>query len=350
MSKPVGLYIHVPFCVKKCPYCDFYSQSLSHDKEYIEAVLRNLRRYNETYDTVYFGGGTPSVLPQIADEVLKNIRLADNAEITFECNPETVNNYVLDGLAAAGVNRLSFGVQSLNDTELSALGRIHSADKAKHIIQEAAMCGFNNISADLMLGIPHQTKRSLVETIDSLCALPITHVSAYILKIEPNTVFGKAPPPVPDEDEQAELYLLAVHELEKRGFMQYEISNFAKPGYESRHNLKYWHCEEYIGIGPAAHSFYGGKRFAVARDLDDFLCSPKQSEQTTDKCPDIREESVMLGLRLTEGIPEELWKPLEAALKRVPKQYYRIENGRLSLTAEGFLLSNEIISLLLNEM
>lgn len=348
MNKPVGLYIHVPFCVKKCPYCDFYSQKLSHDKEYIEAVLRNLSIYDTAYDTVYFGGGTPSVLPQIADEALKNIRLADNAEITFECNPETVNNCVLDGLAAAGVNRLSFGVQSLNDTELSALGRIHSADKAKHIIQEAAICGFDNISADLMLGIPHQTKRSLVETIDSLCALPITHVSAYILKIEPNTVFGKAPPPVPDEDEQAELYLLAVHELEKRGFMQYEISNFAKPGYESRHNLKYWHCEEYIGIGPAAHSFLNGRRFAVARDLDDFLCSPRQIELTTDDSPDEYEERVMLGLRLTEGIPEELWKPLEAALKLVPKNYYKLDGGRLSLTSEGFLLSNEIISLLLS--
>ena len=350
MNKPVGLYIHVPFCVKKCPYCDFYSQRLSHSKEYIAAVLRNLHRYDETYDTVYFGGGTPSVLPQIAGKVLKNIRLADNAEITFECNPETVDHYTLDELAFAGVNRLSFGVQSLNDTELSALGRIHSADRARNIIQEAARCGFSNISADLMLGIPHQTRRSLVETIDSLCALPITHVSAYMLKIEPNTAFGKSPPPVPDEDEQAEMYLLAVRELEKRGFMQYEISNFAKPGYESRHNLKYWHCEEYIGIGPAAHSFYDGRRFAVPRDLEDFLCSHKQREQTTDKHPNIREESIMLGLRLTEGISEELWRPLEKALKRIPKHYYRIDGGRLSLTAEGFLLSNEIISLLLAEM
>ncbi len=344
-----GLYIHVPFCVKKCPYCDFYSGQLSRKEEYIAAVLRNLRRFDETYDTVYFGGGTPSLLPEIAGAVLDSIRLSEGAEVTFECNPETVDESVFETLKSAGVNRLSFGVQSLNDTELSALGRIHSAGRARGAIIEAAKHGFSNISADLMLGIPHQTRLSLTETIDSLCSLPVTHISAYMLKLEENTAFGKAPPPVPDEDEQAELYLLAVRELEKRGFIQYEISNFAKKGYESRHNLKYWHCEEYLGIGPAAHSFYGGKRFAVPRDLDGFLSAPQQTEQFTDECPDEYEERVMLGLRLTEGIPEELWRPLEAALPRIPKNYYRIENGRLSLTAEGFLLSNEIISLLLAE-
>ena len=361
-----GLYIHVPFCVKKCPYCDFYSGQLSRKEEYIAAVLRELRRYDEMYDTVYFGGGTPSLLPEIAGAVLDSIVLSEGAEVTFECNPETVDSKVFETLKSAGVNRLSFGVQSLNDAELSALGRIHSADRARAAITEAASCGFSDISADLMLGIPHQTRQSLTETIDRLCALPLTHISAYMLKIEENTVFGKAPPPVPDEDEQAELYLLAVRELEKRGFIQYEISNFAKRRntktavttddtnivpiselYASRHNLKYWRCEEYIGIGPAAHSFYGGKRFALPRDLEGFLSAPQQ--QITDDAPRTEEERIMLGLRLSEGIPEELWKPLSAALKRVPKNYYRIENGRLSLTPEGFLLSNEIISLLLSE-
>lgn len=342
----LGLYIHVPFCVRKCPYCDFYSGALTRREDYIAAVLRNLVRYDERFDTVYFGGGTPSLLHDIAGAVLGAVRLSDHPEVTFECNPETVDIRVFGALKAAGVNRLSFGVQSLEDSELSALGRIHSAGRAKGAILEAAKFGFTNISADLMLGIPHQTRESLLRTIEALCALPITHVSAYMLKIEPNTVFGKSPPPVPDEDETAELYLLAVEELQKRGFMQYEISNFAKSGFESRHNLKYWRCEEYLGVGPAAHSFYGGKRFAVPRDLEGFLDAPAQTEQVTDSAPCSKEERVMLGLRLTEGIPAEWVEGLPQKLRKIPPQMIKHQNGRLSLTAEGFLLSNEIITIL----
>ncbi len=345
MSKPTGLYIHVPFCVKKCPYCDFYSGELRNKSEYISAVLRNLRRFPEMYDTVYFGGGTPSLCHTVAGEVLSNVRLSENAEITFECNPETVDCYVFEDLKKAGVNRLSFGVQSLNDSELSALGRIHSAGRAEGMLYEAAKHGFTNVSADLMLGVPQQTRQSLVATIDRLCGLPVTHISAYMLKIEPNTAFGKNPPVVPDDDEQAELYLLAVSELEKRGFRQYEISNFAKEGYESRHNLKYWHCEEYIGIGPSAHSFYKGVRYAVPRSLADFIESDVQPEVPTETDPDSEEEHILLGLRLTEGIP--LTDEIRDRLPLIPKNLYRTDGERLSLTPEGFLVSNNIISMLI---
>lgn len=349
-KKPTGLYIHVPYCVQKCPYCDFYSGKLSRQDEYIQSAVRNIQRYTHQnqdliFDTVYFGGGTPSLLPEISSAVLSEIRLTPNAEITFEANPETVTPSTFETLLKSGVNRLSFGVQSLTGKELSALGRIHSAEKAIQAITTAHNAGFSNISADIMLGIPYQTKETLIATIDKLASLPITHVSAYMLKIEPNTPFGKRPPSVPDEDEQAELYLLAVSELEKHGFKQYEISNFAKADCESRHNLKYWRCEEYIGIGPAAHSYYNGKRYAVPRDLGLFIDSEQQCEEFTDESPDTKEEQIMLGLRLCEGIP--ITEELQKRLKLIPPHLIRAENNRISLTPEGFLVSNEIISLLI---
>lgn len=347
MSKSVGLYVHVPFCVKKCPYCDFYSLPHSgwRTVEYTAAVIRNVRRYGLRYDTVYFGGGTPAMFSQSIAEILAATDFTEDAEITVECNPESVDEDALRLLKSAGVNRLSFGVQSLDGEELKALGREHHPERAKAVIRLAARLGFENISADLMLGIPRQTEQSLEQTIGELCGLPITHVSAYILKIEPNTVFGKKPPDLPDEDEQAALYLQAVRRLGERGFLQYEISNFAKRGFESRHNLKYWRGEEYVGIGPAAHSFFGGKRYAVPRSLARFIGEERQPEEVTDDAVDRAEERVMLGLRLTEGIP--LTDELSERLGRIPKHLYKVENGRLSLTAEGFLVSNEIISLLI---
>lgn len=347
-----GLYIHVPFCLSKCPYCDFYSRVISEEQaeDYAAAVARNLARYDEPFDTVYFGGGTPILLHRHFGEILGSVNLAEGAEITAEANPCLCSRENLRDLRSAGVNRISIGVQSLNDPELSALGRRHTAEEAESAILAARAEGFDNISADLMLATPKQTAESLRETLGKLTALPITHVSAYLLKIEPNTPFGKNPPELSlGEDETAELYLSAVEQLSAAGFPQYEISNFAKLGFESRHNLKYWRREEYLGIGPAAHSFYAGKRFAVPRDLATFVAAKEQPTELTDDSPDEFEERVMLGLRLCEGIPEELWKPLSGALNRIPRNYYRVDHGRLSLTAEGFLLSNEIISLLLAE-
>lgn len=343
----IGLYIHVPFCTKKCPYCDFYSVPHSGWKtnEYAAAVIRNLKRYGLQYDTVYFGGGTPALFPYQIGKILEAADFTDNAEITVECNPDSTDEPALEFLKKSGVNRLSFGVQSLSVEELNALGRTHHPERAKAMIRRAADLGFKNISADLMLGIPHQTEESLSRTIEELTQLPITHVSAYMLKIEPNTVFGKKPPELPDEDTQAALYLQTVEQLTASGFAQYEISNFAKAGYESRHNLKYWRCEEYVGIGPAAYSYFGGKRYAVPRSLAQFLDNETQPEEITDGAPDREEEKIMLGLRLTEGIP--LTSNLTERLAVIPRHLYKTENGRLSLTPEGFLVSNEIISQLI---
>lgn len=348
MSNP-GLYIHVPFCRKKCPYCDFYSVGFREElaSEYADAVLRNIRHYGGVYDTVYFGGGTPILLARHIPRILAEVHRTASAEVTVECNPLEMDKETLTGLFNSGVNRLSVGVQSAVNAELRALGRTHTFEQARQAILTANEVGFYDISADIMLGIPGQDLSSLTYTVRKLRELPITHVSAYLLKIEPNTVFGKKPPALPNEDDTAALYLAAVHELEALRFIQYEISNFAKGGMTSRHNLKCWRREEYLGIGAAAHSFYNGKRFAVKRDIKEFIASEHQIEEITDDVPDEFEERIMLGLRLTEGIPRELWERVESALPLIPKHYYKIENDRLSLTPEGFLVSNEIIATLL---
>lgn len=357
MMSNSGLYIHVPFCRKKCPYCDFYSVGYKEDlaEQYADAVIRNIRHYieiyDERYDTVYFGGGTPILLSRYIPLILAEVHRTCSAEVTVECNPLEMDKETLTGLFNSGVNRLSVGVQSAVDSELRALGRTHTFEQARQAILTAREVGFYDISADIMLGIPGQDLSSLTHTIGRLRELPIKHVSSYLLKIEPNTVFYKNPPvfpPLPNDDDAADLYLAAVRELEAVGFKQYEISNFAKGGMTSRHNLKYWRREEYLGIGAAAHSFYNGKRFEIKRDLREFIASEHQLEIITDDNPDELEEKIMLGLRLAEGIPKELWERVKSALPLIPEKYCKLENDRLSLTPEGFLVSNEIISTLLS--
>ncbi len=357
MSNP-GLYIHVPFCRKKCPYCDFYSVGFNPElnpeysrdlaEKYADAVLRNIRYYNERYDTVYFGGGTPILLARQIPRILAEVHRTASAEVTVECNPLEMDEETLKILFGCGVNRLSVGVQSMVHRDLRILGRTHTFEQARQAILTANKVGFCDISIDLMLGLPEQDRDTLAYTASQLRKLPITHVSAYLLKIEPNTAFGKNPPPLPSEDEAATSYLTMARMLEGSGFKQYEISNFAKGGMKSLHNLKYWRREEYIGIGAAAHSFYKGKRFATARNLREFISSDYQTELVTDEDPDELEEKIMLGLRLTEGIPKELYSRVQNGLPLIPKEYYTLENGRLSLTPKGFLVSNEIIATLLN--
>lgn len=346
----IGLYIHVPFCRKKCPYCDFYSVGYREDaaEQYANAVIRNLRYYNEDYDTVYFGGGTPILMARQIPRILKECRIKSGAEITVECNPLEMDEETLRILYDCGVNRLSVGVQSAIASDLRVLGRAHTYEQAKSAILTANKVGFLDISIDWIIGTPKQDHASLVYTIKRFQELPITHLSAYILKIEPNTVFGKNPPnALPDEDRTAELYLAVTRMIHALGMEQYEISSFARGSMTSRHNLKYWRREEYLGIGAAAHSFYKGRRFEVARDLRGFIESPRQIEVITDGSPNETEERIMLGLRLCEGIPKELWKRVESGLPQIPSKYYRLENERLALTQEGFLVSNNIIATLL---
>lgn len=354
---PIGLYIHIPFCRRKCPYCDFYSVGFNPGRtpefcgdlaeKYADAVIRNIRYYDEEYDTVYLGGGTPVLLTRQIPRILAECRIKNSAEITVECNPLEMSDETLKILLDCGVNRLSVGLQSVSDRDLRFLGRTHTFEQAKDAIIRAANIGFCDISSDLILGLPGQDHVTAVYTITQLRELPLTHISAYILKIEPNTAFGHNVPNLPGEDETVNYYLTMSRMLEDSGFKQYEISNFAKGGMKSLHNLKYWHREEYIGIGAAAHSFYKGRRFAVARDLKGFIAADHQNEIITDEEPNELEEKIMLGLRLCEGIPEELYAHVKSALPLIPKEYYRLENGRLSLTPKGFLVSNEIIATLL---
>ena len=345
-----GLYIHVPFCVRKCPYCDFYSLpgETGLISGYAEAVKRNLAQYGEQFDTVYFGGGTPNLIAPYMAEILSAVNIAPGAEITSECNPASTTPETLAVMRRAGINRISVGVQSLQDGELQKLGRLHTAADAEALILAAEKAGFDSISADVMLGIPGQTEHTLTDTLNRLRKLPVQHISAYMLTLEPATPFGKNPPPdMADDEQMADLYALCQQLCGELGFHQYEISNFARDGFECRHNLKYWRDEEYLGIGPAAHSFYAGKRFAVPTDLRRFLNEPRQTVEVTDDSPGDYDERVMMGLRLAEGIPEELYKPLLPGFKLLPTEYYSLENGRLRLTAAGFPVYNYIVSLLL---
>ena len=347
---PKGLYIHVPFCVRKCRYCDFYSVTdLSLTEAYTKAVLRNIADISEEFDTVYFGGGTPSLLTagQVS-EILSAVKIVPNAEISMECNPNSVTENYLRDIRSIGVNRLSFGVQSFCDTELKMLGRLHTSAEAISAINSAHAAGFENISADLMLAVSGQTKESLLQSLDVLGTLPLTHVSAYMLKVEENTPLArdeKLLAGIPDDDMTAEMYLLAVEKLESMGFEQYEISNFAKRNFECRHNLKYWHCEEYYGIGPAAHSFVNGERYCCPKSAEDFILSETQGKVTLESGGS-ESEKAMLALRLTkEGIAENSLSEtsLKSAEILVQKGLMKKEQDSFKLTPEGCLVSNQII-------
>lgn len=362
---PTGLYIHIPFCLRKCPYCDFYSVTMEDSlaDAYVDKVNQVIRsgRFPVTeVETIYFGGGTPSLLgPERLEAILTAAResytVTPDAEVTLEVNPVSVEAEAFASLRDIGINRLSVGVQSGNDRELRLLGRLHSAKEAERCILAAHAGGFDNISADLMLDTPEQTEDSLAASIDFITGLPVSHVSAYLLKVEEGTAYydrGVAP----SEDDSADRYLQCCAMLAEKGFPQYEISNFAKPGAESRHNLKYWLSEPYLGVGPAAHSSLDGRRFSFRRDLAGFLEEPFSILEEEGPAGGLEEE-VMLRLRLTEGLDladMEARFGVEAGLLSSRADIYiqrglaKLERGYLHLTPEGFLLSNRIIGTLLD--
>lgn len=368
MKEPVGVYIHVPFCLSKCPYCDFYSvkSDSSLIESYVAAVCRAIKHSGEDgrrVDSIYFGGGTPSLLDKKylsgILEALDRTFVFAGPEITLEANPAAALVRGLRGLRSAGFNRISFGVQSAVDAELSALGRLHTAEDARRSILAANDAGFENISADLMLGVPRETGESLKHSIDFLTDLPLSHISAYMLKIEEGTAFAKSGERMlcPDEDSAAEIYLDCVKALEGEGFSQYEISNFAKKGMESLHNLKYWRCEEYLGIGPSAHSFISGRRFYTPRNLKSFIeAGNPASLVVSDGDGGGFEEYAMLRLRLCEGLDLTVAaKKFGMDTEKIAKKAAVLERQGLlslkkniiSLTPKGFLLSNPVTANLL---
>ncbi len=359
----IGLYIHVPFCLSKCPYCDFYSVKPEREATdgYKKAVIRNLKRYTQAFsdicfDTVYFGGGTPILLHEEICEILDiaGSHIAENAEITIEANPCITDADKLCSLKRFGVNRVSFGLQSANDNELKTLGRLHNAADGEWAVYLAHKAGIDNISADIMTGIPCQTEKSLEKTLKAITSLPVSHISAYMLKIEPNTPFYNQKLVLPDENGYAELYLKTVNMLAENGFEQYEISNFAKENRLCRHNLKYWSCEAYIGIGPAAHSYFGGRRYYVTRDLTSFIKDEIQNEAISDDNVGGFDEWAMLKLRLTSGIDYKTAyekygidrHTFEKKCRLIPKNMYISDENGIRLTPEGFLVSNTVIGIL----
>lgn len=353
-----GIYIHVPFCAVKCPYCDFYSERFSRTavQDYADAVCRNLAALPETLhaDTMYFGGGTPSLLPATALRQIMDAAgcyLDSHAEITLEANPLTATAQALAMWRALGINRLSLGVQSFSAEILCTLGRKHTPEQGRAAVHRAAEAGFENLSADLMLGLSAHTESLWQQELETACALPLTHISTYLLKIEDGTPFGNHPPQMLDDDAMAARYLQMHDVLTAHGFAHYEISNFAKQGFESRHNCKYWLLEPYYGIGPAAHSCYGGKRYAVPRDLSAFCTDALQNAELTEAHADTEEERVMLGLRMQQGIrldtiPQCREKLLRRAAPLCPR--FLISDGdTLRMTPEGWLVSNAVLAHLL---
>ncbi len=372
-EKRLGIYIHIPFCKSKCEYCDFYSIGGSRDRrvtdDYLQALADHIReagRLAPEYlvDTVYFGGGTPSFfgaenLEKILDEIHKSFRLSVEAEITLEANPDSVTLQSMKKLVRAGFNRISIGVQSDDDEMLKKLGRPHNFHQAKQALTLARQAGFGNISLDLMYGLPNQTLSAWKETVLRIVGLRPEHISCYALKVEEGTPLWsyKELANLPDDDTQADMYLAASDLLRDYGYEHYEISNFGKKGFASKHNLKYWTGGEYLGFGPTAASDFAGKRFTILRDLHGYMQGIAKKETVLSECETIpaREragEYVMLRLRTSDGISAEEYErqylmpfaPLEKAMKLFEEKGYAVyENDRWRLTERGWLVSNQII-------
>jgi len=376
-KKPLGIYVHVPFCRSKCQYCDFYSLT---DKEdalldgYLDAVCSHIReagRLAPEYlvDTVYFGGGTPSFfgadgLSAILGVIRRSFQLSPTAEITFEANPDSVSDRLLRKLHSEGFNRVSLGIQCDDDEILKKIGRPHTFEQAKTAVQRIRKAGFRNLSVDLMYGLPSQDRSKWLKTLKHVLSLQPEHISCYGLKLEEGTPMYQYRQfyNLADDDMQADMYLDAVETLRKQGYRQYEISNFCKKGMISRHNMKYWTGGEYLGFGPNASSDFAGRRFTVIRDLHGYIEGIATGGQVLEDVQQIptREragEYLMMRLRVASGLdPEEYerkfllpFAPLEESLYRCKDAglAQKTFDGRWHLTPEGFLVSNSIISDLL---
>ena len=365
-----ALYFHIPFCLRKCDYCDFCSftgKSEADFSAYTEALMREMAHYREmadgvSFDTLFFGGGTPSLLPtecvaKLLSFAKDTFHVEDGAEITFEANPATLDGEKLLSLRTLGINRLSIGVQSLVDEELRQLGRLHTASDAERIFYDARTAGFDNINIDLMYGIPEQTVESAKRTLDGVLQLSPEHISAYSLMLEEGTplFFNRNTLKFPSESEEDEIDVLVKSTLVSHGYRHYEISNYAREGRECRHNLHYWRSEPYLGFGVSAYSFFGGARYgndtSFLKYLQDPIAIEAEREVLTEQ--DLAYEWIMLRLRLSEGISFEEYRArfgvdLKVKYAAHIREYLlrglmREENGRLALTEQGFRVSNTIL-------
>ena len=370
---PLGIYIHIPFCKSKCAYCDFYSLGGNHEElyaDYADALCQHIREAGplaprHRVDTIYFGGGTPSFfgadgLATILTAVRKHFDVAPDAEITFECNPDSVTDQLLRRLRAEGFNRASLGVQCDDDKILEALGRPHTYQQAVTAFQRLRKAGFDNISIDLMYGLPQQSPFTWRDTLNNVLQLHPEHVSCYGLKVEPGTPLYEHQDSayLPTDDTQVDMYLAACEILKENGYRQYEISNFARRGKISRHNMKYWTGGEYLGFGPNAASDFAGKYFTMVADLHAYIEGIKKGGQVVADILEIpvRERAgdyLMLRLRTNHGISGAEYErqyllpfqPLEEELRRCADRGHAVfENDRWHLTPKGMMISNTIIS------
>ena len=366
MKKEIGLYIHIPFCLRKCAYCDFASFA-GREKDmaaYVDKVLEEARlRANPDYviATCYIGGGTPSLLPpEEMDRLLKGVQetfsFLPNAECSCECNPGTVTEEFLNVLKQNGINRLSFGAQTYQERLLKLLGRIHTWEQVRESVRLARACGFDNINLDLMLGLPGQSIADVEETLAAALALSPTHLSCYGLIVEEGTkmhaMVESGAWTLPDEDTERAMYETCREILFQHGFIQYEISNFALPGRECRHNVDCWKRKEYIGLGSAACGFTDNIRYQNPPALDDYLAG-KAPEKTVISPEDARFESVMLGLRMMAGVSEEAFFRMHAVTLRevfgaqlkkpLAQGLVEWKDGFLRLTRRGMDVQNSVL-------
>ncbi len=377
---PLSLYLHLPWCVRKCPYCDFNSHPLRDQApwgRYVDALLADLEHelpqvWGRRVGTVFLGGGTPSLLPaaelaRLLDGVRARLPLAPGAEITLEANPGTAEAARFAAFRAAGVNRLSIGVQSLDDAMLGALGRIHDAAQARAAVAAARAAGFDNINLDLMFGLPGQDRAGALRDLEAALALAPEHLSWYQLTIEPHTAFAASPPPdLPDEDALAAMHEAGLERLARAGYEQYEVSAFARPGRQCRHNRNYWEFGDYLGLGAGAH----GKLTDAAtgtvvrrrrvRHPGDYLAAAGTAAavagEETVRAPDLVFEFMLNALRLTAGFPAALFTertglPLEAARPALEagrsRGWLETDGERIRPTATGRRFLDDLAALFL---
>jgi oxygen-independent coproporphyrinogen-3 oxidase len=370
MSKP-GIYIHIPFCRSRCSYCDFATDVYKNAEtveRYVSALTREIENFpaTETVDTIYFGGGTPSLLnpaqlEKILDAIYKKFSVADDSEITMEMNPATMTLATVQEYRNLGVNRASFGAQTFDDTELKRLGRKHTAQDVRETIELLRRANFDNVSFDLIAGLPRQTLKDWQRNLDEALKLKPEHLSLYLLEIHEATPLAEQirskRQPMPDEDLSAEMYELMLEKVSSEGYKQYEISSFALPNFQSKHNSKYWTLNTVFGFGCSAHSFDGQKkRWANERDTLKYVetveknLSPIVGENEIDQ----KSEYVFLGLRLSKGIDLDEYKKKFGAdlteeyaedFERLQEaELIEISENRLKLTNKGRLFSNEVFA------
>lgn len=370
MSNTLGLYLHVPFCLSKCAYCDFYSlPALDCRTAYVDALCAALHSgadqvQGQTVDTVFFGGGTPSLLS--GEELgrifsaLESFSIAADCEISIEVNPATVQADTLSAYRALGINRISVGMQAASDGELVLLGRRHNAAQTRECVEAVRSAGFDNFSLDLMYGLPDQSDEAWENSLSVALSYEPSHLSLYALTLSESVPLYQARRRLPDEEAQRRFYLRAVERAEAAGLSQYEISNFARQNRACRHNLRYWHGDEYLGFGPSAASLYRGRRYTAPENVEQFLQEPVGLVSTLCALPPMDEtermqEKLLLSLRLTDGLDLASFLPKLSDEKRFLQEVgfmeshglCTLEHQRLSLTPQGFFVSNEIISRLL---